>query len=72
MYEIILFQKTITADERIAHAEYVIPDEALQGKFIDTWIPLNGKQGEGKEGSINITVYITVRRISLIHFSFTV
>ena len=52
-------EHTLTADERIAHAEYVLTDEALQGKFVDTWVPLNGRQGEGKEGSINITVYIT-------------
>lgn len=52
-------EHTITADERIAQAEYSLPEEALQGKFVDTWIPLNGRQGEGKEGSINITVYIT-------------
>ncbi|KAG8197608.1 hypothetical protein JTE90_001540 [Oedothorax gibbosus] len=51
-------EKTLTPDERIAYAEYVIPEEAMQGKFMDAWIPLSGKQGEGKEGSINITIYI--------------
>lgn len=52
-------EHTLTADERIAHAEYIITDEAMQGKFIDTWVPLNGRQGEGKEGAINITIYIS-------------
>jgi len=52
-------EHTLTADERIAHAEYILPEEALQGKFVDTWVPLSGRQGEEKEGSINITVYIT-------------
>ncbi|GFS83661.1 toll-interacting protein [Nephila pilipes] len=51
-------EHTLTPDERIAYADYVLTDEALQGKFIDTWVPLSGKQGEEKEGSINITVYI--------------
>lgn len=51
-------ERTLTSDERIAYTDYVIPDEALGGKFIDTWIPLSGKQGQEKEGSINITIYI--------------
>lgn len=59
IYIEIFDEHTITPDERIAYAEYTIPDEALQGKFVDTWVLLNGKQGEGKEGSINITIYIT-------------
>lgn len=60
-----VFQHTLTPDERIAYAEYVIPDEAMQGKFMDAWIPLSGKQGEGKEGSINITIYIRVSERTL-------
>ncbi|XP_054724500.1 toll-interacting protein B-like [Uloborus diversus] len=52
-------EHTITSDERIAYGEYTISEEAMQGKFEDTWVPLSGRQGEGKEGSINITVYIT-------------
>jgi len=51
-------EKTLTPDERIAYTDYVIPDEGLQGKFLDTWVPLSGKQGVDKEGSINITVCI--------------
>ncbi|GIY07083.1 toll-interacting protein [Caerostris darwini] len=51
-------ERTLAPDERIAFADFELTDEALQGKFIDTWVPLNGKQGEGKEGSINITIYI--------------
>ncbi|XP_055940197.1 toll-interacting protein B-like isoform X1 [Argiope bruennichi] len=51
-------ENTLIPDERIAYADYVLTDEALQGKFVDTWVPLSGKQGEGKEGSINITIYI--------------
>lgn len=52
-------ERTLTADERIAHAEYTLTEEALEGKFVDTWVPLSGKQGEEKEGSINITLCIT-------------
>ncbi|XP_035230617.1 toll-interacting protein B-like isoform X1 [Stegodyphus dumicola] len=51
-------ERTITPDERIAYADFEIPEEAFEGKFVDTWIPLSGRQGEGKEGSINITVLI--------------
>ncbi|PRD33897.1 UNVERIFIED_CONTAM: tollip-b [Trichonephila clavipes] len=51
-------EHTLTPDERIAYADYVLTDEALQGQFIDIWVPLSGKQGPEKEGQINITVYI--------------
>ncbi len=42
------------ADERIAWTHIVIPPEVLQGKTVDQWFDLNGKQGDGKEGTVNI------------------
>ena len=47
-------QGTFSADERIAWAHIIIPQEVLNGRTLDQWYDLNGKQGDGKEGTINI------------------
>ncbi|UYV67698.1 TOLLIP, partial [Cordylochernes scorpioides] len=43
-----------TLDERIAWAIITIPEAVFKGESIDQWFPLTGKQGEEKEGTINI------------------
>ena len=50
----VLAQGTFSADERIAWAHIIIPQEVLNGRTSDQWYDLNGKQGDGKEGAINI------------------
>ena len=41
-----------TMDEKIAWAEYKIPSQIFTGETVENWIPLDGKQGDGKEGTI--------------------
>ncbi len=41
-----------TMDEKIAWAEYKIPSQIFTGETVEHWIPLDGKQGDGKEGTI--------------------
>ncbi|XP_053200479.1 toll-interacting protein B-like [Panonychus citri] len=41
-----------TMDEKIAWAEYKIPSQIFNGETVEHWIPLDGKQGDGKEGTI--------------------
>lgn len=46
-----------TASEKIAWAYVSIPEAVLtSGETQEEWIPLNGKQGDGKEGAINIVM----------------
>lgn len=49
-----------TVDEKIAWADYHIPSQIFEGETVETWIPLSGKQGEGKEGEIAIVLSFTV------------
>lgn len=43
-----------TLDERIAWAQYQIPDIIFKGETVEEWIQLNGKLGDQKEGTVNI------------------
>ncbi|XP_015908429.1 toll-interacting protein isoform X2 [Parasteatoda tepidariorum] len=43
-------------DERIAWANYQIPQSVLQGQTVNEWIELSGKLGEDKEGLINLII----------------
>lgn len=49
-------QTTFSPDERIAWAHILIPQDVLNGRTSEQWYDLNGKQGDGKEGSINIVL----------------
>ncbi|KAF9824707.1 hypothetical protein SFRURICE_010314 [Spodoptera frugiperda] len=47
---------SFTMDELIAWAHITIPPAVLQGETFDNWFSLNGKQGDGKEGVINLVL----------------
>ncbi|XP_074595495.1 toll-interacting protein-like [Brevipalpus obovatus] len=48
-----------TQDEKVAWAEHTIPPQIFDGETVESWITLNGKQGDGKEGTICIILSFT-------------
>lgn len=55
-------EKSFTDDELIAVVKYPIPQVLYTQGFIDEWLPLSGKLGEQKEGSLNIRILFTPMR----------
>lgn len=45
-----------TVNEKIAWAHVVIPEAVFQGQTCDIWHPLSGRQGDSKEGNINLVL----------------
>lgn len=50
---------SFTVDEMIAWTLYKIPESTMNGETVEEWVPLNGKQGDGKEGQICIVTSFT-------------
>ena len=53
-------QRAFSVDERIAWGLVTIPDIVFEGEALDDWYPLSGKQGNEKEGMINLVFTYTV------------
>ncbi|KAG6461470.1 toll-interacting protein [Manduca sexta] len=51
---------SFTMDELIAWAHINIPQAVLNGETHEDWYPLNGKQGDGLEGMINLVLSYSV------------
>ncbi|KAJ0172551.1 hypothetical protein K1T71_011690 [Dendrolimus kikuchii] len=51
---------SFTMDELIAWAHINIPTAVLNGETHEDWYPLNGKQGDGLEGMINLVLSYSV------------
>lgn len=56
-------ERSFTMDELIAWTQIVIPQQVLAGETHEDWYPLNGKQGEGVEGMINLVLSYSVSQI---------
>ena len=54
-------QRYLALDDRVAWAYFELTEELLSGETIEDWVTLNGKQGDGQEGTINIILSFTVR-----------
>ncbi|KOB75025.1 Toll-interacting protein, partial [Operophtera brumata] len=50
---------SFTMDELIAWSNITIPPAVLNGETHEDWYPLNGKQGDGVEGMINLVLSYT-------------
>ena len=55
-----LSQRYLALDDRVAWAYFEFTEELLSGETIEEWITLNGKQGDGQEGTINVILSFTV------------
>ena len=56
---IIYLQRYLALDDRIAWAHYELPQSLFEGETIEEWIVLTGKQGDGKEGNLNVILSFT-------------
>lgn len=59
MYVEIFDEKSFTSDDRVAWAYVNIPPPALSGETVDEWFALSGKQGDEKEGTLNLVITFT-------------
>ena len=60
LIECFAFQCSFSPDERVAWGLILIKDEVIAGETVDDWYSLSGKQGEDKEGMINIILQYRV------------
>lgn len=60
MYVEVFDERTFAMDERVAYGHFEFPESLYSnGDTMDLAVPLSGKQGEGKEGTLHVTVTFT-------------
>lgn len=54
LYIEIFNERYLALDDRVAWAHFEFPEDLFNGETVEEWVQLNGRQGNGEEGNINI------------------